>query len=215
KPKRKRDDSWFKDKVLLEQVQASGQILHEEELAFLANTGIAGVALMANLSHYGSDALARVHNPDNVDNNMINQGVQINLDNKSVNDMLIAELESYKEQVKVLKEGQNVETDLSAEQVFWSQNSVNSEEPNLSIRSTQVEVPKELPKVSMVNTSLKNLKHHLASFDVSLEEVFVITALKDTLRKLKRKAVVDEAVILHPIDPELLKIDVSSLAPKL
>ncbi|GKF05275.1 hypothetical protein Tco_0035943 [Tanacetum coccineum] len=40
KPKRKRDDSWFKDKVLLVQVQASGQILHEEELAFLANPGI-------------------------------------------------------------------------------------------------------------------------------------------------------------------------------
>ncbi|GKD10690.1 retrovirus-related pol polyprotein from transposon TNT 1-94, partial [Tanacetum coccineum] len=40
KPKRKRDDSWFKDKVLLVQAQASGQILHEEELAFLADLGI-------------------------------------------------------------------------------------------------------------------------------------------------------------------------------
>ncbi|GJR83562.1 retrovirus-related pol polyprotein from transposon TNT 1-94 [Tanacetum coccineum] len=36
KPKRKQDDSWFKDKVLLVQAQASGQILHEEELSFLA-----------------------------------------------------------------------------------------------------------------------------------------------------------------------------------
>ncbi|GJZ88322.1 hypothetical protein Tco_0660104 [Tanacetum coccineum] len=35
------------------------------------------VALMANLSHYGLDALAEVHNPDNVDNNMINQDVQV------------------------------------------------------------------------------------------------------------------------------------------
>nr|GFD22728.1 hypothetical protein [Tanacetum cinerariifolium] len=34
------------------------------------------VALMANLSHYGSDALAEVHNPDNVDTNMIKQVVQ-------------------------------------------------------------------------------------------------------------------------------------------
>ncbi|GKG30205.1 hypothetical protein Tco_0420103, partial [Tanacetum coccineum] len=34
------------------------------------------VTLMANLSHYGSDALVKVHNPDNVDNNMINQCVQ-------------------------------------------------------------------------------------------------------------------------------------------
>nr|GEV10419.1 reverse transcriptase domain-containing protein [Tanacetum cinerariifolium] len=35
------------------------------------------VALMANLSHYGSDALAEVYNPDNVYNNMINHAVQV------------------------------------------------------------------------------------------------------------------------------------------
>ncbi|GJZ19444.1 retrovirus-related pol polyprotein from transposon TNT 1-94 [Tanacetum coccineum] len=164
KPKRKRDDSWFKDKVLLVQAQANGQILHEEELAFLADPGIAEgqatqtvithnaayqandldaydsdcdelntakVALMANLSHYGSDALAEVHNHDNVNNNMINQVVQtmqsskqLNVVNHSeteitsdsniipysyVNDTLTAELERYKEQVKVLKEGKNVD----------------------------------------------------------------------------------------------------------
>ncbi|GKD27075.1 hypothetical protein Tco_1233289, partial [Tanacetum coccineum] len=79
------------------------------------------VALMANLSHYGSYALAEVHNLDNIDNNMINQGVQnhnrqlfrilAHLHNKMhcVNDTLTAELERYKEQVKVLKEGQNVD----------------------------------------------------------------------------------------------------------
>ncbi|GJW02406.1 putative ribonuclease H-like domain-containing protein [Tanacetum coccineum] len=82
-----------RDKVLLVQAQANGQILHEEELAFLADPGIAKgqatqtvithnaayqaddldaydsgcdelntakVTLMANLSHYGSDALAEV-----------------------------------------------------------------------------------------------------------------------------------------------------------
>ncbi|GJT31179.1 hypothetical protein Tco_0911454 [Tanacetum coccineum] len=83
KPKRKQDDSWFKDKVLLVQAQASGQILYEEELAFLADTGILEsqatqtvIALMANLSHYGSDVLVEVHNPDDMDNNMINQSVQ-------------------------------------------------------------------------------------------------------------------------------------------
>ncbi|GJR33224.1 hypothetical protein Tco_1109456 [Tanacetum coccineum] len=204
------DDSWFKDKVLLVQAQASGQILHEEELAFLANQEIlegqatqtvithnaayqaddldahdsdcdelntAKVALMANLSHYGSNALTKVHNHDNMNNNMLNQVVQampsseqsnvvthleteinsdsniipysqymiesqqaavqnsnssaqqdalilsvieqlktqvvnctkINLDNKSVNDTFTTELERYKEQVKVLKEEQNVD----------------------------------------------------------------------------------------------------------
>nr|GEZ89720.1 hypothetical protein [Tanacetum cinerariifolium] len=36
----------------------------------------AKVAPMANLSHYDSDALTEVHNPDNVDTNLINQAVQ-------------------------------------------------------------------------------------------------------------------------------------------
>nr|GFB70993.1 integrase, catalytic region, zinc finger, CCHC-type, peptidase aspartic, catalytic [Tanacetum cinerariifolium] len=40
KPKRKRDEAWFKDKVLLVQAQANGQVLHEEELEFLADPGI-------------------------------------------------------------------------------------------------------------------------------------------------------------------------------
>ncbi|GJV78672.1 hypothetical protein Tco_1514542, partial [Tanacetum coccineum] len=49
-------------------------------------------------------------------------------------------------------------------------NSVNSPEPTLSSRPTKVEVPKELPKVSMVNTSLKKLKYHLVGFDVVAKE---------------------------------------------
>nr|GEU89012.1 hypothetical protein [Tanacetum cinerariifolium] len=60
-------------------------------------------------------------------------------DNKNVNEFLTAELERYKDQ-----------------------NSRNSEESNLSSSTTIVEVPKELPKVSMVNSSLKKLKFHLA-----------------------------------------------------
>nr|GEX52780.1 hypothetical protein [Tanacetum cinerariifolium] len=91
KPKRKRDVEWFKDKVILVQAQAKGQVLQEEELEFLADPGTAEsssnqivvtnnvayqaddldaydsdcdeinsakIALMANLSHYGSDNLA-------------------------------------------------------------------------------------------------------------------------------------------------------------
>nr|GEY63955.1 integrase, catalytic region, zinc finger, CCHC-type, peptidase aspartic, catalytic [Tanacetum cinerariifolium] len=47
------------------------------------------------------------------------------------------------------------------------------------------------------------------------EKVLVIIALKETLSKLKGKAVVNEAVPLHSINPELLKIDVAPLALKL
>nr|GEY69788.1 hypothetical protein [Tanacetum cinerariifolium] len=41
KPKRKRDVTWFRDKVLLVKAQASGKVLNVEELAFLADLGVA------------------------------------------------------------------------------------------------------------------------------------------------------------------------------
>ncbi|GJR94008.1 hypothetical protein Tco_0266182 [Tanacetum coccineum] len=37
KPKRKRDATWFRDKVLLVEAQGSGKVLNEEELEFLAD----------------------------------------------------------------------------------------------------------------------------------------------------------------------------------
>nr|GFB32815.1 hypothetical protein [Tanacetum cinerariifolium] len=145
---------------------------------------------------------------------------------KNVNEILTTELERYKDQVRILKEENNVDkasetcaqsleidnlkhtlsehlkkifrtndyaalnqllqdfetrfvrqAELSAEQVFWSQNSRNSEEPNLSLSTAIVEVPKELPKVSMVNSSLKKLKFHLTSFDVVVKERTTATAI--------------------------------------
>ncbi|GKF91229.1 hypothetical protein Tco_0274930 [Tanacetum coccineum] len=52
KPKRKQDDFWFKDIVLLVQAQANCQILHEEELAFLADQGITeGQATQTVITH--------------------------------------------------------------------------------------------------------------------------------------------------------------------
>nr|GFA86977.1 hypothetical protein [Tanacetum cinerariifolium] len=55
KPKRKREAEWFKDKVLLLQAQANGQTVMKST---------AKIALMANLSHYGSDNLAGVNNQE-------------------------------------------------------------------------------------------------------------------------------------------------------
>ncbi|GKE38295.1 hypothetical protein Tco_1461700, partial [Tanacetum coccineum] len=71
------------------------------------------------------------------------------------------------------------QTELSVEQAFWSQNYVNSPELVLSSRPTKVKVPKELPKVSMVNTSLKKLKHNLAGFDVVVKERTTATAITE------------------------------------
>nr|GFC90750.1 pyruvate, phosphate dikinase regulatory protein, chloroplastic [Tanacetum cinerariifolium] len=47
------------------------------------------------------------------------------------------------------------------------------------------------------------------------DKVLVITALKEQLNKPKGKAVLTEAVSFNPIDPELLKVDVTPLVLKL
>ncbi|GKG19894.1 retrovirus-related pol polyprotein from transposon TNT 1-94, partial [Tanacetum coccineum] len=39
-PKRPRNSAWFKDKAMLAEAQEAGQILDEEQLAFLADPGI-------------------------------------------------------------------------------------------------------------------------------------------------------------------------------
>ncbi|GJW80013.1 hypothetical protein Tco_0143988 [Tanacetum coccineum] len=57
--------------------------------------------------------------------------------------------------------------------------SMNSLDSSPSCRPTKVKVPKELPKVSMVNTSLKKLKHHLAGFDVVIKERTMAIAITE------------------------------------
>nr|GEV79035.1 hypothetical protein [Tanacetum cinerariifolium] len=328
KPKRERDEAWFKDKVLLVQAQANGQVLHEEDLEFLADPGIAEtqstqyvitnnaayqandldaydfdcdeinspkIALMANF--LTMDSIILLSSPAQQDDLILSVVEQlktqvvnctkINQDNKNVNVILTTKLERYKDQVRILKEQSNVDkasascsqsieidnlkhilsehlkekesleqkvtllkndfqkeesrnidrelalekqetlmlkdesrskmlqkqkdpmmsekkvntkpvdyaalnqlskdfetrfvpqTELSTEQAFWSQNSGNSEEPSLSTSTTIVEVLKEIPKVSMVNSSLKKLKFHLASFDMVVKDRTTATAITE------------------------------------
>nr|GEU32693.1 hypothetical protein [Tanacetum cinerariifolium] len=121
----------------------------------------AKVALMANLSHYGSDDLvekAQQLEPKLYDGNVIEKTNAIVI-RDSEETLMLAEESHFV--IRFVSQ-----TELSTEQAFWSQNSVNSPEPTPSTRPTKVEVP----KVSMVNTSLKKLKHHLASFDVVVKE---------------------------------------------
>nr|GFC40772.1 hypothetical protein [Tanacetum cinerariifolium] len=59
-----------------------------------------------------------------------------------------------------------------------SQYSVQTNEPTHS-GTTIVEVPKELPKVNMVNSCLKNLKYHLTSFDIVVKERTTATAITE------------------------------------
>ncbi|GKE24398.1 hypothetical protein Tco_1435910, partial [Tanacetum coccineum] len=75
----------------------------------------AKVTLMANLSHYGLDVLVVQAMPSSEQSSVMNQSeTEITSDSNiipyaHVNDILTVELERYKEQVKVLKEGQDVD----------------------------------------------------------------------------------------------------------
>nr|GEZ23409.1 retrovirus-related Pol polyprotein from transposon TNT 1-94 [Tanacetum cinerariifolium] len=63
KPKKKRDDSWFKDKVLLTVITHNASYQADDSDAYDSDCdklNTTKVALMANLSHYGSDALVEV-----------------------------------------------------------------------------------------------------------------------------------------------------------
>ncbi|GJT69551.1 hypothetical protein Tco_1028837 [Tanacetum coccineum] len=55
----------------------------------------------------------------------------------------------------------------------------HNNDPSPSCRPTKVEVPKEHHKVSMVNTSLKKLKNHLAGFDVVVKERTMATTITE------------------------------------
>ncbi|GKG27976.1 hypothetical protein Tco_0406303, partial [Tanacetum coccineum] len=69
--------------------------------------------------------------------------------------------------------------DLYTEHAYWNDTFVPSSDPSPSSTTDKVEVPKELPKVSMVNTSLKQLKRHLASFDQVIKERTTATAITE------------------------------------
>ncbi|GKB30039.1 integrase, catalytic region, zinc finger, CCHC-type containing protein, partial [Tanacetum coccineum] len=203
KPKRKRDETWFNDKVLLVQAQASGQALTEEEIAFLADPGLpdiqtsqtvithnaayqaddldaydsdcdelnsAKIALMANLSRNGSDALTEVLNPDNLTYDLFNQSEQIMTFSEQSNDVSQSETE--------ITSDSNI-IPYSHEHFYWKANSVTTLDPSHSSTTIKVEVPKELPKVSMVYTSLKELKRYLIGFDLVVKERTTATAITE------------------------------------
>ncbi|GJX07284.1 retrovirus-related pol polyprotein from transposon TNT 1-94 [Tanacetum coccineum] len=111
KPKRKRDETWFNDKVLLEvdslhhnaaggwgvmgggvggAYQADDLDAYDSDCDELNS---AKIALMANLSRNGSDALTEVLNPDNLTYDLFNQSEQIMTSSEQSNDVSQSETE--------------------------------------------------------------------------------------------------------------------------
>ncbi|GJV52282.1 retrovirus-related pol polyprotein from transposon TNT 1-94 [Tanacetum coccineum] len=128
KPKRKRDATWFRDKVLLVEAQGSDDL--DAYDSDCDDFSTANAVLMANLSSYGSDVLSKyLLETQNAAVHATNSSAQqdamilyvfeqlsyqvtncnnVNKDNLIANESLFAELKRYKERVKLLEERQNV-----------------------------------------------------------------------------------------------------------
>ncbi|GJY79203.1 retrovirus-related pol polyprotein from transposon TNT 1-94 [Tanacetum coccineum] len=125
-PRRTRNVAWYKDKAMLAEAQEAGQMLDEEQLAFLTkdldtydsdcdDISNAKAVLMANISNYGSDVISKAQQDS----------------------MILSVIEQMS----------------------------NPTSKSSDASPIKIEAPKELPKVSLVNESLKKLKFYLARFD--------------------------------------------------
>ncbi|GJW85367.1 hypothetical protein Tco_0158512 [Tanacetum coccineum] len=130
----------------------------------------AKVVLVANISNYGSDVISDVPYSDSYHNDMDNQKKESLLQTFTVfkNESKEKESKSMENEIdleKKIKEldnivyrvGQSAQTVhmLTKPKVFYDN----------AHKQALVESPSELPKVSLVNESLKKLKFHLAKFD--------------------------------------------------
>ncbi|GJT28715.1 hypothetical protein Tco_0908990 [Tanacetum coccineum] len=209
KPKRKRDETWFNDKVLLVQAQAGGQALTEEEIAFLADPGLpdiqtsqtvithnaayqaddldaydsdcdelnsAKIALMTNLSRNGSDALTKVHNPDNLNNDLFNQREQIMTSSEQSNDVSQTKTEITSDS-NIIPYSQY----LSETQQETVQNSNSSAQQDVLILSMFEQLNTQVTHCTNVNKDLKEIQNVENSFSGSNEQYAEIVRLKQTL----------------------------------
>ncbi|GKA91145.1 retrovirus-related pol polyprotein from transposon TNT 1-94, partial [Tanacetum coccineum] len=101
--------------------------------------------------------------------------------------------------------------ELSAKQAFWFHMS-NPTTESSDVSPVKVEAPSELPKVSLVNESLKKLKFHLAKFD----SVVKIRTTPDDLTE--GKEIIENAAQIPTTTTIVLgmfKLDLDPLAPRL
>ncbi|GKA90284.1 hypothetical protein Tco_0812154, partial [Tanacetum coccineum] len=170
----KRDDSWFKGKVLLYvidsqqvNVQNSNSSAQQDDLIVSV---IETKAQQSKPKLYVGDIIFQTNPiviPDSEETLALAEESHSKMLSKHKDNMML-EKEKQVDTTPIDYVALNKDfstrfvpqTELSTEQAFWSKNSL---EPILSIRPTNVKVPKELPKVNMVNTSLKKLKYNLAN----------------------------------------------------
>ncbi|GJS99328.1 hypothetical protein Tco_0820498 [Tanacetum coccineum] len=212
KPKRKRDETWFNDKVLLVQAQASGQALTEEEIAFLADPGLPDIhtsqtVITHNAAYQADDLraytlnaqmpLTEVHNPDNLTYDLINQSEQIMTSSEQSNDVNQTETEitsdsniipysqylSETQQETVQNSNSSAQQDVLILSMFEQLNTqvMNCTNVNLEYKSANKALTTELDRYKEEVKDLKEMQNVENSFSGSNEQYAEIERLKQTL----------------------------------
>nr|GEV27893.1 retrovirus-related Pol polyprotein from transposon TNT 1-94 [Tanacetum cinerariifolium] len=237
-PKRPRNSAWFKEKLMLVEAQEAGQILDEEQLPFIADPGIEEAPVFyddthkqalgyQNSSHlkkpqriqptlYDGSIIAKEHDVISV----FDDEETLILKEKSRSKMLDKQNDPIfiKQKINIspidysklnnIKEdfGKRFVTqqEFSAKQAFWLKylnhtfdTSVKSHTP------IRIEAPSKL---------LMNLNAQIQ------KKVFAIATLKNELRKLKGKNVVDTAIstpIATTIAPGMFNLDIEPISHRL
>ncbi|GJZ39090.1 retrovirus-related pol polyprotein from transposon TNT 1-94 [Tanacetum coccineum] len=227
-----RNAAWFKEKLMLDKAQEAGEILDEEQLAFLPDPGIseapvgqqiipynsafqtkdldaydsdcdnlslAKVVLMANLSSCDSDVLSESQDAVIQDTNssapndllvlslveqMTDHVVNLDKENQTNKMILILEEKSRSKMLDKQNDPILLENKIKISPIDYSKLNKIKEDFVKSHTPVRVEAPSKLPK-SVENSDLNAQLQ---------EKVFTIAALKNELKKLKGKNVVDTAI---------------------
>ncbi|GJW54347.1 retrovirus-related pol polyprotein from transposon TNT 1-94 [Tanacetum coccineum] len=117
----------------------------------------------------------------------------LKLETELLNNIDFVEKEIYNKLFKT--QSQEKDTDI---------NKLKERIKSISGKMNEDKIKKDLEEIETINIELDHR-----------EKVLVITILKDDLRKLKGKALLNNVVTKHTIDPEMLRIDVEPITPKL
>ncbi|GKC93081.1 hypothetical protein Tco_1158523 [Tanacetum coccineum] len=171
--KRPRNVAWFKEKEMLAEAYESGQILDEEQLAFLADLGISDChdvqpTIIHNAAFQTDDLDAYDSDYDDISSA---KAISMHFEQTYVDDYPDNEITSDSNIISYSQYLQ--ETQQAA--VQDTNSFVQQDSMILSVIEQMSEQminhdPRELPKVRLVNTILKKIKYHLGKFDTVVKK---------------------------------------------
>ncbi|GKB67046.1 hypothetical protein Tco_0928458 [Tanacetum coccineum] len=200
-PKRPRNVAWYKEKAMLVEAQEAGQILDEEQLAFLVDPGILADQAQTIIPHNAAFQTEDLYTYDSdCDDLSTAQAVHMaNISNCGSD--IISEVPNFKTYLNDT-DNQSVEALQDFEQTLVM---------DFTDNEISMEVPSELPKASLVNASLKKLKFYLTQFDSVVKKRTTPNALEeDLLNEITEAQIVfdqmDAAVQQFLVDKQCVEI---------